>query len=188
MAAENPAFAEAVERYYSLAHGKRADAAGGEVAWRRMAIELLGRGYYRPSLVARLAAAITADQEALARSDHNYFRRLSRALARESIKEARDPVKYVIEAYFYLRKRDGEGSPLPSKQRVKQIAALIWAFADADLLAKLSEYLWRNTGLTQKELAGVLSRQEQILLGHRKVWTYWLRCAGLGKLRQKRSG
>ena len=45
MAAENPAFAEAVERYYSLAHGKRADPAGGKVAWRRMAIELLGRGY-----------------------------------------------------------------------------------------------------------------------------------------------
>ena len=190
MAEENPAFAAAVARYYSVAHGQRYDAAGGEVAARRMVTELLERGYHRPALVATLAAWITADQEAWARGDHAYFRRVSRALAREWGKgeaRAQDPIKYMFEAYFYLRKRAGEGSPLPYKQEVKQIAALIWAFRDGGILAKLSEYLWHNTGLTAKELAAVLARQEQILGHHNKeLWAYWLRRAGLAKLRQRR--
>ena len=50
----------------------------------------------------------------------------------------------MIEAYVYLRRRAGEGSPLPSKGEVKRMAALMWAFSDCGLVEKLPEYLWKN--------------------------------------------
>jgi hypothetical protein len=139
MAEERPAFAEAVSRYYSARHGKIADAAVGEVAWRAMAEGLMARDAPPAPcgpLLARIAAGIAGDQEARAQRDHLYFERQAKALRALAAKEERPeqhtraPVEYVWEAYFFLRKRGREDSPLPDKADVKRIAALIWAFAD----------------------------------------------------------
>ena len=155
MAAEMPAFAEAVDRYYSARHGKLADAAIGETAWRAMAEELLTRdpppaGLTYDPLLARLAAGMAAEQEARRKRDHRYLDRQAKAVkvlaeveelraaalkaGAEPEQRAWAPVEFVWEAYLFLRKRDGEGSPLPTKAEVKQYAAFIWAFADLGLL------------------------------------------------------
>jgi hypothetical protein len=76
MVKENPAFAEAVSRYYSLTQGKLRDAAIGEVAWRAMAEEMLRRSllqgkdeqFYAP-LIIRIVEGVIADQEARRRRD-----------------------------------------------------------------------------------------------------------------------
>ena len=190
MADENPAFTEAVRAYYSLEHGTRNDAAIGEIAARKMAGELLKRGQLedldRVALLGQLAAAMLKDQAAIERGDGNYFRRLSFVLDHGGSYQ-HDPIEYIFEAYLYLRRRAGQGSPLPTKREVKQIASLIWAFKDVGIMSKLAEYLWRNTGLSSKELSTVLYRQEQHLAGKDKEnWAYWLKQAGLSGLKQSR--
>ena len=65
MAEENPAFAAAVAVSYSLEHGKVADAAIGETAWRVMAAQLLARAPlpgldYAPFLARAAALRATA--------------------------------------------------------------------------------------------------------------------------------
>jgi hypothetical protein len=182
MADENPSFAAAVACYYSLEHGKLNDAAIGEVAWRKMAEELLDRAPFQGDahLLSRVAAEEAKDRAALRRSDLNYFRRLFRACGAYRHK----PVEYIFEAYLYLRRRAGEGSPLPNEKEVKQIAALIWAFKDVGIMTKLSKYLWHNTGLSQKEEKTVLFRQEQHLARKdREDWPFWLKQAGLDGLK-----
>ena len=166
MAEENPAFAAAVDRFYSIAHGTLNDAAIGEVALRRLAKKrLLERGYIAPDLAAKLAAWVEADLKAL--DDPNYFRRMAAAVAKKGVYR-QHPIEYVFEGYRYLRRREGPGSPLPNKKEVKRIASLIWAFKDVGIIAKLPEYLGDNTGLSQKEQNTVLSRQEHHLASRDK--------------------
>ena len=186
MVDENPAFAEAVSRYYSLEHGTLNDAAIGEIAWRKMAGDLLKRGQLedldRVTLLSKLAAAMLKDQSAIERSDGNYSRRMSSAVTKKGSYQ-HHPIEYVFEAYLYLRRRAGQGSLLPTKREVKQIASLIRAFKDVGIMSKLSEYLWHNTGLSAKELSTVLYCQEQHLAG--KDWAYWLKRAGLSGLKRQ---
>jgi hypothetical protein len=198
MAEEMPAFAEAVSRYYSARHGKIADAAVGEVAWRAMAEGLMARDAPPAPcgpLLARIAAGIAGDQEARAQRDHRYFERQAKALRALAAEEERSeqhtwaPVEYVWEAYFFLRKRGGEDSPLPNKADGKRIAALIWAFADLGLLAKLPEYLWQNRGLTEAETRKVLRQQARRARPEtNNDWTRFFKAAGLSDLLRRRAG
>jgi hypothetical protein len=185
MAEENPSFAEAVDRYYSVAHGNLNDAAIGEVAWRKMAGKLRRQLQLDDPLGGKLDAAMCKDQAAIERSDSNYSRRMAVAVAKKGAYRQR-PIEYIFESYVYLRRRGGPGSPLPNKKEVKRIASLIWAFKDVGIMAKLSDYLWRNTGLSQKEQNTVLSRQEHHLASRDKEnWSYWLKCAGLSGLKRQ---
>jgi hypothetical protein len=211
MAAENPEFTQAVSRYYSTADGKLADAAIGETAWRAMAEELLARdplpaGLTYGPLLARRAAGTAAEQGARRKRDHRYLDRQAKALKALAEVEERQaaalkagaepeqrawaPVEFVWEAYLFLRKRDGEGSPLPTKADVKQYAALIWAFADLGLLGrKLPEYLWQNRGLTEAETRKVLRQQARRLRPETNDdWTRYLKAAGLSGLPRRRAG
>ena len=173
MARENPEFAQRVSEYYSLEHGQGKSAASGELAWEQMATELLERSnplgdaaYYGP-LISRVAARMAADQGAKKHKDDAYFRRMIAAMQTPTGEDrSLQPVEFVWEAYFFLRKRDGEGSPLPAQDDVKQHAALIWAFADLKLLAKLPEYLWQYRGLTVAETERLL-RQKDLHMGPR---------------------
>jgi hypothetical protein len=190
IAEENPSLAEAVDRYYSVAHGTLNDAAIGEIAARKAAGQWRARRQGPDdediALVGLLAKAMFVDQAALERGDSNYFRRLAAAVAKKGRYRHR-PVEYVFEAYLYLRRRAGQGSPLPNKRQVKQIASLIWAFKDFGIMRKLPEYLWRNTGLSPKELATVAHLQEQHLASKNKEnWSAYLAAAGLKGLRQAR--
>jgi hypothetical protein len=192
MAEEKPSFAKAVERYYSLEHGTINDAAIGEVATRRAAGKWLARKQDLDdediARIGLLARAMLGDQAAIERSDRNYFRRLAAAIAKKGTYRQR-PVEYLFEAYLYLRRRAGQGSPLPNKREVKQIAALIWAFADVGIMVKLPAYLWHNTSLTSAQEKTVLYRQEQHLSGKDgKKWTDYLERAGLDDLAQARRG
>jgi hypothetical protein len=196
MVDENPAFAEAVSRYYSLEHGKTQNAVSGELAWAQMAEELLDRprllydaAYYGP-LISRLVARIAANQAAERRKDARYFRSLATALETSPTNdEPLHPVEFLWEAYLFLRKRDGEGSPLPSKGDVKQHAALILAFADFELVDKLPEYLWQKRGLTKLEIRNVLRRQTWHLRPEmERAWKRYLKAAGLASLAQKQAG
>ena len=54
------------------------------------------------------------DREARRKKNHRYFRRMAGALQLlEKGEHQWNPVEFVFNAYAYLRKRDGEGSPLP---------------------------------------------------------------------------
>lgn len=68
--------------------------------------------------------------------------RLLKQIKRQPRKYEFKTVEYVFEAYFFLRKKESKGSPLPTKKDVKTTAALIQAFAATDLMDKLPKYLW----------------------------------------------
>ena len=197
MARENPEFAEAVSRYYSLEHGRSKNAARGELAWARMAEELLdrprllgGAAYYGP-LISRAAAIRAADKAARQHKDDAYLQRMAAALKALRTKEdsPRTPVEFLWEAYYFLRKRDGEHSPLPFKGDVKQLGALVWAFTDPKLLPKLGEYLWQSRGLTEAEIRRVLRQQSWHLRSeNERNWKRYIEDAGLKSLPQKQAG
>ena len=136
--------------------------------------------------------------------DHRYFARQAAALKRLAEAEEQEtqakrenrhfaypwaPVEFVWEAYFYLRKREGPGTPLPSKREVRVQAALIWAFYDAGIAAKLPAYLWENRGLTAREFRDIEARQKRRL---RKAaggtWALYFDAAGLNGLPQEQAG
>jgi hypothetical protein len=97
--------------------------------------------------------------------------------------------EFIFEAYCFLRKRDGEGSPLPDKADVKQHAALMMAFVTLKLTAKLPLYLWENRGLSDAQIRAVLEKQESYLGPDMKnQWTYHLKKAGLADLARRRAG
>ena len=196
MTMENPEFSWAVHRYYSLEHGKTTNAAIGEIALYTVAEELLSvpnalenLDYCRP-LHRLIAARFFRDREAYRRRDHRYFRRIADAL--QFLKEGEhqlSPVEFVIEAYVYLRKRAGEGSPLPSKSEVKRTAALFWAFNDCGLVEKLPGYLWKNERLTERQFILITRQQERHLRAKTaQDWARYLKEAGLGGLRQQQNG
>jgi hypothetical protein len=198
MARENPEFAEAVSRYYSLEHGRSENAAVGELAWWQMAEELLdrrprllgGAAYYGP-LNSRAAAIRAADKAARQHKDDTYFRRMAAAVqtARTNEDSSGRPVEFLWEAYYFLRKRDGENSPLPCKCDVKQLGALVWAFTDPKLLPKLGEYLWQSRGLTEAEIRRVLRQQSWHLRSeNERNWKRYIEDAGLKSLPQKQAG
>jgi len=191
MEEENPSFAKAVDRHYSVAHGNLNDASIGEVATRRAAGKWLARKQdLDDEDIARLGLLVKAmlgDQAALERGESNYFRRMAAAVSKKG-KYRQRPIEYVFESYLYLRRREGQGSPLPTKRDVKKIASLIWAFADVGILKKkLPAYLWHNTELSPKELDAVAHLQEQHFASKNKEnWPRYLAAAGLKGLPQAR--
>ena len=104
-------------------------------------------------------------------------------------------IEYIFEAYYFLRRRDGEGSPLPTKAEVKNTAALIAAFYKEGLVAKLSGFLWNRSKLTDDEFRRVAAMQLRLLKGRNKNgrlrdhgWPQRLAAAGLSDLPQKKRG
>ena len=200
MALENPEFDEAVTRDYSLRGGKRNAAAVGEITYWILAEELLNRHpdplqwspdqmrFFRP-LLARIKTQVRQVREATCAKDSEYFRRLSEVMKLVGKREHEiKPLEYVFEAYFFLRKRDGQGSPLPSKTEVRQTAILIRSFYDCNLQHKLSRHLWGKSELTEPELSRIEKRRRwHGRDGTGRLWAQYFRCAGLAGLSQKRS-
>jgi hypothetical protein len=108
----------------------RAPGPAGRSVKQLLARAPLPRLDYAP-LLARAAAGMAAEHEARARRDHRYFQGQAAALKRlawaeeqkaQAKRENRHfaypwaPVEFVWEAYFYLRKREGPGTPLPTKR------------------------------------------------------------------------
>ena len=196
VAEENPEFARAVSEYYSLEHGMVKNAARGELAWDAMAAKFLlthavfrdaDPAFYGP-FVNRVVSHAMGQMEALQRGDANYFRCRAAALEALPGSGAEDMRlrEFIFEAFCFLRKRDGEGSPLPYKDDVKRFAALFMAFVNLKLTAKLRLYLWENRGLTDAQSEKVLQKQKYYL--EMSQWTYHLSEAGLGKLRRRPRG
>jgi hypothetical protein len=188
MALENPAFDEAVTRYYSFEHGSRHAAQKGELALVRVAIELLHRDLAAP-LLARLAARVGAFTcrmaEAFRPGREGWFRRLDATLASENELHETEPVEYLFEAYFFLRKQSGPGSPLPTKSEVRQKAILIRSFYDCNLQHKLAQHLWGESELTEAELAHIERRRKShAWQAAFRSWTRYFKTAGLSALDQ----
>ena len=128
--------------------------------------------------------------------NENYLTRLRdgvRLSRKKSKLDEKNPpfIEYIFEAYFFLRKRDGEGSPLPTKQEVKNTAALIAAFHQGGLTAKLPGFLWgisKLTELTEAEHRRVEGVKRSLLDGHDHNWTQRLAAAGLGDLKRAKTG
>ena len=208
---ENPSFAEAVQKYYSLPDGK--GAVFGEVAtWQACAQvlhNLAGRRehwrakdlLYYQEINLRLRRIEQRITEAVRAGNDKYLRRLAacvkllRLQKKHPEKYQFDAVEFIFEAYVFLQKRDGKGSPLARKKEVKIYAALIQAFAATDLLSKLPKDLWDrvNTqpmpgpGLTKSESERIIELQAHFLGPETEhVWTYRLKRAGLrDSLRQE---
>jgi hypothetical protein len=204
MIEENPSFAKAVEKYYSLPRGK--GAAIGEVrSWQALAQVLQNlasrREHWRAKdflfyqeITARLRSIEHRITEAVRAGDDKYLRRLAacvkllRLRKKQPEKYQFDSIEFVFEAYVFLRKRDGKGSPLPRKKEVKTYAALIQAFAATGLLDKLPKYLWdpvrsepmAGPGLTPKEFDRIRELQAKFLRPETEpAWTYRWKQAGL---------
>ena len=92
-----------------------------------MASELLRRDLPPAPLLARLAVRVSTFmhgmEKALRSGSKGWFRRLDTTLSSDNDHEM-EPVEYLFEAYFFLRKRDGQGSPLPTKTEVRHMAIL----------------------------------------------------------------
>ena len=197
MMMENPEFSWAVHCYYSFDRGKATNAAFGEIALYAAADQLLSHvpnplenmDYCGP-LHRLIAARFFRDWEAYRRGDYKYFRRIADTL--QLLKEGEhqwSPVEFVIDAYVYLRKRDGEGTALPTKGEVKGMAALFWAFNDCGLIEKLPGYLWKNERLTERQFIRITRQQERHLRAETaQDWARYLKEAGLGGLRQQQKG
>jgi hypothetical protein len=189
MALENPAFDEAVTRYYSFQHGSRHAAQKGELAHIREASELLHRDLPSSPLLTRLAVRVSTFmhgmEEALRSGRGGWFRRLDTTLSSDNDHEM-EPVEYLFEAYFFLRKRDGQGSPLPTKTEVRHMAILIRSFYDCKLQHKLAQHLWGKSELTELELSHIVKRQESHDEHHEAIknWTRHFKSAGLNALEQ----
>src|SRR5262249_51919595 len=152
MVKENRAFARAVARYYSIEHGQRKAAARGELAHWQVAEKVADRSpsalLYSLSVRARMGRAAREGDQDFWHSLHE----VGRLSAKPDDGKEPPMIEHIFEAYYFLRKRDAEGSPLPSKAEVKNTAALIAAFCMEGLTAKLPEYLWRDgRGLTEEQ-------------------------------------
>jgi hypothetical protein len=203
MAKENPAFAEAVSRYYSLSHGKVEDAAIGEVAWFAMAVNLLSRrdplsGLDYGPLLRRIIVHLAKEQEVWSGNNYEYLQHQAEALRLHA--EGRPHewsfVEYIWEAYFFLRQRDGEdgedgeGPSLPFKEEVRRKAALIRAFCEMGFRSALPDYLrWREVVLTKRQIEEIEQLQKHYLRkGTPRHWTRLLELAGLKGLPQQQAG
>jgi hypothetical protein len=193
MEKENPAFVRAVTSYYSFEHGKLNNAAFGELGFCIRAEHQLRRCPNPPRKALKLRwirERNAKDQEARRKKDHRYFRRMADALQLlEKGEHQWSPVEFVFNAYAYLRKRAGEGSPLPSKGEVKRMAALFWAFSDCGLQEKLPEYLWENAKLTERQFTQIRRHQERHLrVETARDWARYLKEVGLSGLQQRQNG
>jgi hypothetical protein len=186
---ENPSFARAVAEFYSLREGQTNSAAVGEVRYWRLAWELVSRvssddmwtrddgAFYGP-LLARIERETRKMREAVRSGDWRHLTKLAacvRLLDRQQIKGSSDPLKaveYVFEAYYFLRKRGGKGSRLPTKREVRNCAALIEAFHIERLNSKLPGFLWYNRGLTEREF-GRVERLRKLWMdrSYDRIWT-----------------
>jgi hypothetical protein len=195
MALENPEFDEAVTRYYSFQHGKRRAAALGEIAHMRVACELRDRDLSAcpAPLEARLSVFMRQIQGALRSGSKTWFRRLTATLKKEeAFIHDMEPVEYLFEAYFFLRKRDGQGSSLPTKTEVRRMAILIRSFYDCNLQLKLARHLWGGSELTEPELSRIDKRRRwytraddaDARQGAISNWTRHFKSAGLSALEQ----
>lgn len=200
MVNENPSFACAVARHYSIEHGQRKAAAQGELAYLQAAQKVVNRG--QPLSPAMLLCFLSARERA-STTDEKYLARLldavrlSRKAKPADDKESPPMIEHIFEAYYFLRKRDGKGSPLPIKAEVKNTAALIAAFCMEGLTAKLPEYLWRDgRGLTEEQFQRI-ERVRKCLIEDKDPdtekprdhnWPERLAAAGLSDLPQKRRG
>jgi hypothetical protein len=206
---ENPSFAQAVERYYSLPDGK--GAIFGEVGWWQGSGQVLQslarhRKYWRADdfqhyreITARIRRIEHRITEAVWAQDDKYLRKLAACVKLLKVQNEHpekyqfDAIEFVFEAYVFLRKRDGKGSPLPRKKEVKNYAALIQAFSATGLLSKLPKFLWDpvrdepmdGPGLTAQEFERIEELRTWYLRPEAEPgWTYRLRQAGLKHLRQ----
>lgn len=133
---ENPSFAEAVQKYYSLPDGK--GAVFGEVAtWQACAQALHNLAsppateaneaeakqwrtkdlFYYQEIMLRVRYIEQRITEAVRVGNDKYLRRLAACVKLLSLQK-KHPEKYqfnniefIFEAYVFLRKRDGKGSP-----------------------------------------------------------------------------
>jgi hypothetical protein len=214
MAKENPDFAQAVAKYYSIRNGQKNSAAFGEMAYWQMAETLLSRApsdpskwsqeeysFYQP-LLLRVENQIRQVRQAVRAGDYKYLRKLAACvhlLQKRHNKSGREPlgaIEYIFESYCFLRRRAGEGSELPVKREVTKYAALFQAFDVLKLMSKLPKFLWDltptrkkkmpGTALTDQEFNEVKRLQQHYLRPETKpIWTYRLEKAGLGEsLRQ----
>ena len=186
MVKENPAFARAVARYYSIEHGQRKAAARGELAHWQVAEKVADRSpsalLYSLSVRARMGRAAREGDQDFWHSLHEVGR-LS-----EKPDDGKEPpmIEHIFEAFFFLRKRDGKGSPVPTKAEVKNTAARIAAFHVTGLTAKLHGFLWYGRGLTEKQFERVEDVRERLLDDRSHHWPRRLAEAGLSDLPQKR--
>ena len=210
MIEDNPSFAQALKRYYSLPDGK--GAVLGEVTWWQASGKVLKnladrRAVWRErdhqiyqETTTRLRGIERRITQAVWAQDDKYLRKLAACVKVLRLRKEHPekyefvPLEFVFEAYHFLRKRDGKGSVLPRKKDVKRMAALIQAFASTNLLDKLPKYLWdrersqpmSGPGVTDKEFSRIRELQESFLSPEtEKVWTYRLNQAGLSHLRQE---
>ena len=186
MVKEKPAFARAVARYYSIEHGQRKAAARGELAHWQVAEKVADRSpsalLYSLSVRARIGRAVREGDQDFLRSLHE----VGRLSAKPDHGKEPPMIEHIFEAFFFLRKRDREGSPLPPKQEVKNTAAIIAAFHVEGLTAKLPGFLWRGVGLTEKEFRQV-ERLRRRFVDHRNHhWPRRLAEAGLSDLPRKK--
>ncbi len=186
MVREKPSFARAVARYYSIEHGQRKAAIKGELAWWQAAEEMANRSQlallYSLSARARMGRAVREGDEAVLHS----LREVVRLSAKPDDEKNPPFIEFIFEAYYFLRKRDGEGSPLPSKQEVKNTAAMIAAFYVVGLTPKLSGFLWGRSKLTEGERRRVEQLRRSLLDDRDHNWPERLAEAGLSDLPQKR--
>jgi hypothetical protein len=190
---ENPAFACAVARYYSVEHGQRKAAVKGQLALWRAAEKIADR---HPSALRYSLSIIARVRRAVREGDNGYLARFARAAlsAKPDDEKHLSFVEYIFDAYYFLRKRDGEGSPLPTKAEVKNTAAIIAAFDVEGLTAKLHDYVWHERGLTEKEFQRVEGVRKYLVEDKDPEtnkprdhnWPERLAAAGLSDLPQKR--
>jgi hypothetical protein len=188
MREENAAFARAVEYYYSIEHGQRKAAVKGELALWQVAEKVADR---HPSAPLYSLGTSARMRRAVHEGDENYLHSLRECvrLSRKSKpdNEENPPmIEHIFEAYYFLRKRDGKGSPLPTKAEVKKTAAIIAAFHEVRLTAKLHDFLWHHRGLTEKQFERVVDVREQLLDERSHHWPRRLAEGGLADLPQKR--
>jgi hypothetical protein len=192
MVKENPSFAREVARYYSIEHGRRKAAVEGELANWQAAEQIVNRNQPKTlPVLLRLWSARARAGRAVREGDEGFLHSLREVvrLSRKSKHDEKNPrfIEYIFEAYYFLRKRDGEGSPLPPKQKVKNTAAIIAAFQMEGLTAKLSAYLWHRpkSKLTDDEFRRVEGVRKSLLDERDHNWTQRLAEAGLGNLPRK---
>jgi hypothetical protein len=198
MREENPAFWSAVLRHYSIEYGSRKAAALGELAFWRICEQTLSRPLVPVIHVLLRAMKYVLPRrqrvwKAVGETDSKFLRRVwgaMEAFQQEHIEAHLADIEYIFEAYYFLRKRDGEGSPLPNKHEVVNMACEIEALFQLGLKDKIPQWLWRQRGLTGPQAEAVLARKETLLGDDRvdRQWRRRLKTAGLDGLPSKPRG